>query len=124
MLKYTINFMNIAPDTVEVQHVETTDVSGLSVPADAMQFTFFGEDRKWVAPSYFVTEDVDVGDLAGLKSRHPDAHFHCDADAETFALVTWTHPEGSRWNGKILVPLNADFAVVARKDLAVVGKSA
>lgn len=124
MPKYTIDFMNIAPDTMEVQQADTLDVSGLVIPADAMQFAFFGEDRKWVAPSYFVTEDVDVGDLASLKSRHPDAHLHCDVDAESFALVTWTHPEGPRWIGKILVPLNDNFAVVTRKGLALVGRTA
>ena len=124
MPKYTIDFMNIAPDTMEVQRTDTLDVSGLVIPADAMQFAFFDENRKWIAPSYFVTEDVDVGDLAGLQSRHPDAHLHCDVSAETFALVSWTHPEGPQWNGKILVPLNDDIAVVTRNDLAIVGRAA
>lgn len=120
----TIDFMNIAPDTMEVQQTDTLDVSGLVIPADAMQFASFDEDRKWVAPSYFVTEDVDVGDLESLTSRHPDAHLHGDAVAGSFALVSWTHPEGARWNGKILVPLNDDIAVVTRKGLAFVGRAA
>jgi hypothetical protein len=123
-MRYTVDFMNIAPDTVEVCKVETTDIAGLAVPADAMQFVFLDNGVKYVAPRYFVTEEADTGDLEALKSRHPDAHLLFDAKAETFALVSWTHPDGPCWNGKMIVPLNDDIAVVTRNDLLVVGKAA
>jgi hypothetical protein len=123
-MPYTVDFMNIAPDTVEVAKVETTDISRLVVPADAMQFIFLDEDLKYVAPTYFVTEQVDIGDLKGLKARHPDANLHTGTTADTFALVSWTHPEGERWSGKILVPLGEHAVVVSRKDLSVVAKVA
>jgi hypothetical protein len=117
MSTYTIDFMNISPDTVQVQETENTAISALVVPDDAMQFAFFDQDRNWIAPHYFVTEEVDVGDMSSLRYRHPDVHLHGDTDAEFYALVSWTHPEGSQWNGKIIVPLNESNAVVTRQGL-------
>ncbi|MCS4088783.1 hypothetical protein [Rhizobium sp. BK176] len=120
MSEFTIHFMNITPDTVEVRKVETTDLAGLSIPADAMQFGFFDTDLKWVAPFYYVTEEVDVGELEGLKARHPDASLHVNGDlvdTDVFALVSWSHPEGEQWNGKIIVLLNGDNAVITRNGL-------
>jgi signal peptidase I len=123
MSTYTIEFMNIAPDTVEVRKAETTDIAGLVVPADAMQFGFYDNDRKWVAPFYYVTEEVDVGDLVELKARHPKASLHGDdVGADVFALVSWTYPEAERWNGKIIVPLNDDNVVVTRNGLVKIAK--
>ncbi len=121
--KYTIDFMNIAPDTVEAQNAETTDIAGLAIPADAMQFGFYDNDEKWVAPFYYVTDEVDVGDLERLKARHPDASLHGDAGgADVFALVSWSHPEGEQWNGKMIVPLNDDNAVITRNGLVKIAK--
>jgi hypothetical protein len=123
MSTYTIDFMNIAPDTVEVRKAETTDIVGVAIPADAMQFGFYDKDLKWVAPFYYVTEEVDVGELDRLKARHPDASLHGDdVEADVFALVSWTHPEGERWSGKIIVPLNDDNVVVMRSGSVKIAK--
>jgi hypothetical protein len=123
MSKYTIDFMNIAPDTVEVRKAETTEIGGLSVPADAMQFGFYDGDMTWIAPFYYVTEEVDVGELEHLKARHPGASLHGgDAGADVFALVSWSHPEGERWSGKIIVPLNDDNVVITRNGLVKIEK--
>lgn len=125
MSEFTIDFMNIAPDTVEVRKTETTDIAGLLIPAEAMQFGFYDDDLKWVAPFYYVTEEVDVGELEDLKARHPEASLHVNGDAvgtEVFALVSWSHPEGEQWNGKIIVPLNDDNAVITRNGLVKIEK--
>lgn len=119
MSKYTIDFMNIAPDTVEVQRTDTTDISGLIIPADAMQFALFDEDLKYVAPFYFVTDEIDVGELADLQARHREAPLHCDPKGETrAALVSWSEEPGVI--RRMLVPLLEFVAVIERKSGDVV----
>ncbi|MCV9964471.1 hypothetical protein OIU34_21510 [Pararhizobium sp. BT-229] len=119
MPKYTIDFMNIAPDTMEVQRTDTLDVSGLVIPDDAMQFVFFDEDLKYVAPSYFVTDEIDIGELAELRERHPDAPLHYDPKGEAkAALVSWSEEPGAVRT--MLVPLLEFVAVIERKSGEVV----
>jgi hypothetical protein len=119
MSKFTIDFMNISPDTVKRQAAETTDISGVTIPADAMQFAFFDEDMKYVAPSYFVTDEIDFGQLEELQVRHQNASLHCDPKDEVkVALVSWTDEPGVV--RKTLVPLFEFVAVVDRKSGKVV----
>ncbi|MBY3432588.1 hypothetical protein HFN89_00175 [Rhizobium laguerreae] len=114
MPKYTVDFMNISPDTVEVRMVETTDVSGLVIPADAMQFEFMDEDLKYIEPSYFVTDEVDIGELTDLQARHQAAPLHFPANGVTkAALVSWSEKPGVV--RKIIVPLLGFVAVVERQ---------
>jgi hypothetical protein len=110
MPKYQIDFSDFSPTTIEVRHADSLDVDGFEVPADAMQFSFYDEKLRWQAPSYFVTNDVEIGPTEEMKAKHgiSDVAFDSIAavfDAKESALVTWDHPAGPEWGGKILVPM-------------------
>lgn len=118
MAKFFADFSNIAPDTVEVQEVETTSIEGLRLPDDAVQFNFTDEKRDYLAPSYWITETVDRGPLDELKSRHPSAGVmfkeHGDEQGATeYALVTWKDP-GGKYDFCELLPICDSLAFVER----------
>lgn len=116
MPEYTVEFMDFAPTTIEVRKVCGNDVEGVDVPAHAMQFAFFDADGKRLAPTYFVTDEVDSGDLASLMARHPGADLFAEGTVDgNYALVRWTHPDGEEWDDEIIVPLGKDIAVVTRE---------
>jgi hypothetical protein len=110
MPKYQIDFSDFSPTTVEVRRTDSLDVDGFDVPADAMQFSFYDAELRWHAPSYFVTNDVEIGSADEMKAKHGISDVAFDSIAAVFgasecALVTWDHPSGPEWGGKILVPM-------------------
>lgn len=118
MAKFFADFSNIAPDTVEVQEVETTSIEGLRLPDDAVQFNFTDENRDYLAPSYWITETVDRGTLDELKARYPSAGVmfkeHGDERGATeYALVTWKDP-GGKYNVCEMLPICKSLAFVER----------
>jgi hypothetical protein len=119
MANYIIDFCDVSPTAVEQRSVETLAVEGLAIPDDCMQFVFLNNDLSFVAPHYFVTETVDFGDLSAMTARYPDARplFEVktgENDVDQFALITWSHPAGERWAGKLLLQLSELVAVVER----------
>lgn len=110
MPKYQIDFSDFAPTTIEVRHADSLDADGFDVPPDAMQFSFYDEKLRWQAPAYFVTNDVEIGPVEEMKAKHGISNVEFDSvaavsDAKECALVTWDHPAGTEWGGKILVPM-------------------
>lgn len=109
--------MDVAPSTVEAREVASTSIDGLSFPDDALWFRFLDEKMKVIGPNYFITEEIDVDSLKNMKNRHRDCNMlfgGLENVASKYALVTWPHPDGPQWSGRILLPLDDDFAVVER----------
>ncbi len=119
MTKYYVDFTNIAPDSVEIREVKDRTVDGLEIPADAVQFSFHDEGHTWLAPAYFVTEDFDIGGVEAMKKRNPGcpmlfAQRDDDPEDMQLALISWTHPEDKKWDGRFLLPLRDYVSVVDR----------
>ncbi|NTF18259.1 hypothetical protein G6L37_07550 [Agrobacterium rubi] len=125
--RYQIEFSNASPDAVEIRRTGSLDVTGIEVPADAMQFAFYDETRRCQAPVYFVTNDVEIGPAEDMKTKHGILDFafvsstSAVSHAEELALFTWDHPAGPEWSGRFLVPLvEGQIALFDRKQRKVV----
>lgn len=124
MSKYLIDFSDLSPTTVQQSRTDTLSLDSVRIPADAMQFTFWKDNGEgnapcYIGPTHYVTDHVCFGDLATLQKRYPDARNHEIGEgffeADNYALVSWTHPKGEQWDGKIIVALQIGVSIVERK---------